>query len=977
MRRLGSIVLLLAWTAAHAADCNLNGSDDAADIVAGASDCNTNGVPDTCDLFPLSFVESRVAAGSMPGPIAAAELNGDGTIDVAVANRDAATVTVLANAGDGTFTNAGTFAVGTGPEALAAGVLIGGPILSLGSDVDLVVANGDANTVSVLRNDGSGGFANITGSPFATTGHPNGVAIGDLNNDDVADVVLTRRDANGVSVMVNNGMGDFSMVGVTVFATGMAPRDVVLGDLDADGNTDALVANRGSGTVSYLRNNLGISFFPQVPVASVGDPVGLALADLDADADLDFAVLSTTDASVHVYVNGGAGTFTIGPVVPAAGDGAALRLLDVDGTGTPDLVTVGTSGDAVVLALNDGAGGFHRRIGLAVGDGPLGVAAGDVDRDGRTDLLAADALSAAVSVLRAGPAVATDCDAGGQLDICEAQQIDCNANGVGDVCDGVLRPSFDAARLTTLLTTDVPLLAADVTGDQRADAVLRFESTKLLVARGMPDGSLESHAVLDLPASPTNLLLLDVDGDDDRDYVVASGAGNAVYTLRNGGDGLVTTTDTYALTNTPRLIVAGDVTADGGLDLVVSHADADSLRVLAGTGLGIFAPSTIVALGGRAVALVAGDVDGDTDLDLVALLLAPGPLTSVQVLRNDAGTLVAQAPILVSAPFTLLSSLVGGDVDGDGDLDLLLVEVNALTGVRRLRVAANAAGTYALGQSLPLGGLGVVSVVLPGNLGTAALADLDRDGHVDLALPELGTAALVLFRGRGDGTFDLGRVIPVGGSVRGAAAGDVTGDGALDLLTALRVDADEFVAVVPGLGRPDVDVDADGVSDCREENRCGDCADDEGDALVDLADGDCAAGASLTVRKVVVQRAKGGRPARAKLLVDVPVSLTLDPAATGLGMTFATITEYCGTPALRPRGKRLRLAAADRALAALTVQTLKGGAGLRLKATLDPLDVATQAGDVVRVWLTAAGQSFRGDATLARKGKKLVGTPVP
>ncbi|MCI0636949.1 MAG: hypothetical protein L0206_24000, partial [Actinobacteria bacterium] len=91
MRRLGSIVLLVAWTAAHAADCTLNGTDDAADIAAGASDCNTNGVPDTCDRFPLAFVESRVAAGSMPGPIAVAGLNDDATLDIAVANRDAAT----------------------------------------------------------------------------------------------------------------------------------------------------------------------------------------------------------------------------------------------------------------------------------------------------------------------------------------------------------------------------------------------------------------------------------------------------------------------------------------------------------------------------------------------------------------------------------------------------------------------------------------------------------------------------------------------------------------------------------------------------------------------------------------------------------------------------------------------------------------------------------------------------------------------
>jgi hypothetical protein len=87
---------------------------------------------------------------------------------------------------------------------------------------------------------------------------------------------------------------------------------------------------------------------------------------------------------------------------------------------------------------------------------------------------------------------------------------------------------------------------------------------------------------------------------------------------------------------------------------------------------------------------------------------------------------------------------------------------------------------------------------------------------------------------------------------------------------------------------------------------------------------------------------------------------------------FATTPEYCGTPPLQARGKRaFRLTARERALSALTVQTLKNNRGLRVKATIAPLDVTVQAGDLVRTWFTSGGRAFRGEATLVKHGKKL------
>jgi hypothetical protein len=908
--------------------------------------------------------------------MAAAELTGDGFTDLAVANRVAGTVTILAGGAGGTFASAGTVTVGARPEAVAASVLdTSGGVILLGSNVDLVVANGDANSVSILRNGGDGTFTDVTGSPFAVPSHPNGLALADFTGDGAPDVAIAVRDAGGVRALVNDGTGNFTGPFATL-ATGTEPQAILAVDVSGDGNVDLLVANRGSGTVSSLRGTGSNIVGPALTVATVADPVAIAVADLDADGDLDLGVLSGTDDAVHLLVNDGTGTFSAAPTIAAGPGGAALQLVDVDGNGAPDVVAVTASGNAVVLALNDGTGAFGGPIAFPAGTGPLDVAVADVDGDGRTDLLASDSVDGAVSILRATAGLARDCDASGVSDACEPARLDCNANGVADTCDAAFPIAFGGAIFTAVSGARASRAAAfgagDLDGDGRTDVVLEGTGSSIVVARGMPDGTVAPvGSPFPLADSPTRVLLADVDDDGDRDVVVGAGAANTVYVLRNTGNGTIGAADTYVLPNSPNAIVAGDFTGDGVLDLVAAYVDTSALVVLAGTGGGMFAPQPPVALAGRGTDLAAGDVDGDGDADLVTLLvIVPGLVTEVQVIRNDAGTLVAEPPIFMQTPPAAFLALTGGDFDGDGDLDLALLQLDP-TRQLRVRIARASGGTYSFAQALGFGvGFGPGVRFLPGILGPLPVVDLDRDGHPDLAFPSPLSPAVGVFRNRGDGTFEPARAVPIGQRMAGIAAGDSTGDGVPDLIVQGGGTTGGAV-VVPGLARPDVDVNANGVADCHEELRCGDCADDDGDGLFDVADPDCPAGA-LVVRHVAVRPAHGRRPGRAKLVADVRAALVLDPAATAFGMTVATAETYCGTPGLRRKGKHgFRLAAAEGTLTRLVLQS--GKRSVRARADFAPLEPAPSAGDVVRVWLTGGGQAFRGQATLRKKGKMLVG----
>jgi FG-GAP-like repeat/Putative Ig domain len=121
---------------------------------------------------------STFATGSNPWPIVAADFNGDGNLDLAVANLNDATLTILLGNGDGTFTPAtgSPVAVGGGPDALATA--------DLNSDgkLDLVVANQNDGTLTILLGNGDGTFTPATGSPIAVGGTPNSVAVGDFNS---------------------------------------------------------------------------------------------------------------------------------------------------------------------------------------------------------------------------------------------------------------------------------------------------------------------------------------------------------------------------------------------------------------------------------------------------------------------------------------------------------------------------------------------------------------------------------------------------------------------------------------------------------------------------------------------------------------------------------------------------------------------------------------------------------------------------
>jgi hypothetical protein len=329
------------------------------------------------------------AVGKLPQSVAVGDLDGDGDLDLAVANYSDNTVSVLRNNGNGTFAAQVTYAVGEEPLRVAVGDLDGD------GDLDLLNANAGGGTVSVLRNRGDAKFAAQVTYNVGDT--PTSAAAGDLDGDGDLDLAVANWGAGTVSVLRNRGDGTF--VAQVTYNAGDGPRSVAVGDLDGDGDLDLAVNNAAANTLSVLLNEGDGTFAVQVTYAAGDTPLSVAAGDLDGEGDLDLVNANFSDDNVSVLLNRGDGTFAAQVTYAVGDEPASVAAGDLDGDGDPDLA-VANAGDGTVSVLrNLGDGTFAAAVNYDLGYHPSSVAAGDLDGDGDLDLAVANAGNDTVSVL--------------------------------------------------------------------------------------------------------------------------------------------------------------------------------------------------------------------------------------------------------------------------------------------------------------------------------------------------------------------------------------------------------------------------------------------------------------------------------------------------------------------------------------------------------------------------------------------------
>jgi len=345
---------------------------------------------------PSSFAAAvNYGAGSLPTFVAIGDLNGDGKLDLVVANSGGSLgndVSVLLGNGDGTFQPRVNYAVGSPPYSVA--------IQDVNADdrPDLATANFSSNTVSLLLGNGDGTFAPAVS--YSTGIEPRSIAIGDFNGDGRPDLATANYMGNNVSVLQNNGNGTFAAA--VNYTVGSNPYSIVIGDVNADGYLDLAVANYMGDTISVLRGNGNGTFATALSYVAGNRPRALAIGDVSGDGRPDLVVANEFSNNVSVLLCNINGSFAA-PINCSTGNGpTSVTIADVNADGRPDLATANggpPAGNDVSVLLGNGNGIFAPAVDYNTGGWPSSVAIGDLNGDHKPDLAVANLTNSNVFVL--------------------------------------------------------------------------------------------------------------------------------------------------------------------------------------------------------------------------------------------------------------------------------------------------------------------------------------------------------------------------------------------------------------------------------------------------------------------------------------------------------------------------------------------------------------------------------------------------
>lgn len=792
----------------------------------------------------LSFASSAdLTADTNPRFVIADDFNKDGVLDLAVANEGSVlTLHFGIPATPGTFAAAVQFDADSAPVALASGDI------NQDGFPDLLVANRDSDNVSVLLHNSGAPSTFLASTEFTVGTAPSSVALADVNQDGLLDIVATNAGSDNLSVLLQDSSNPGSFLAAQNTALGASPSSLVSGDFNRDGRPDFAVTEQTAGTVSLIladHQNPGQVLAP-IPTTLSAGLVALASGDINRDGLLDLVAVNATANSATVLNNIQAADcgFRIGGSVafPVGANPNGVVTADVNNDGRPDLVVVNNSDQTLSLLFGSGDGAFSSSGLLSTGNGPGSIAKADLNGDGQDDFVVANVTSNTVTVLnqtgpgqyQSGATISTNSlgsVAAGFVDSDGRQDL-AFTNPADDTASLLLQdPSNPGAFLApiTVNTGGNPgaLALADLNNDLHGDlAVANVNSSSVTVFiqdENNPMSFLDT--TLAVGTTPSAVRLADFNGDNFLDLIVTNQGDNTVtvYPHDSANPGSFLAPLTLSVGSEPVGVEVFDINSDGFADIVTVNQGNNSLSILTqdSANPGSFLGAQTLILSGLSVALSSGDFDGDGRSDLAVVLQ---DCNHVQVLRQGPSGFTTATRVSVGGN---PGDLTVGDFNLDGRPDFASVQGNAnnfsvslqnaqgdfavptdvtspsATRIRRadfnndgrldLLIVSSSESTARVAVDDPQTP-GTFTSSAPINLGSApsdiVIADFNGDGRLDFASSDSGanTVTVILQSAATRGTFDAPVTLSVGNSPSALTAADINCDGVIDLVVANTAD---------------------------------------------------------------------------------------------------------------------------------------------------------------------------------------------
>ena len=334
------------------------------------------------------------------------------------------------------------------------------------------------------------------------------IAVKDMDNDGRPDII-----SNGTVYKNNSVPGAANFQPVNQFLPYGYYASVAVDDFNGDGKQDLVTTNFGDHTISLLINNGvndQISFTGPINYGAGFEPYGVAIGDLNDDGKPDIAVTNQRSQNVAVFINntlpGGAVQFQTAAFFPVQNSPRGLTIGDVDGDGKPDVVAVNQGGSVSILRNTSFAGSFSFapavNIAMPAGSSPESAAIVDLDNDSKPDIAVSNNNAGNISVLK-------------------------NTSSIGALS---FLPRLDIPTGQD----DFTLSAGDINGDGKPDlAVANQQGNSATVLINTSAGNVISFNRTDFPVGSSSraTALADVDGDGKPDLIVGNNESNDISIL--------------------------------------------------------------------------------------------------------------------------------------------------------------------------------------------------------------------------------------------------------------------------------------------------------------------------------------------------------------------------------------------------------------------------------------------------------------
>ncbi len=541
-----------------------------------------------------------------------------------------------------------------------------------------------------------------------------------MDGDGDLDIVSASTLDDTIAWHENDGAANPSWTAADIATSADGARDVHVADMDGDGDLDIVSASQNDDTIAWYENDGAVD--PTWTAANIDTNAdyafGVHVADMDGDGDLDIVSASKDDDTIAWYesnasdknldtdaVAGTDYTAASGTLTFEAGDTSATFTVPVLADSAPEnnetaTMTLSSASNATIsdatgtLTITDDDSISFTAANIATSaDGAWGIYVADMDADGDLDIVSAaqyddtiawyendgaanpswSAANIATSANNAKDVYVADMDGDGDLDIVSASRADNTIAWYES--DGAANPSWTAANIATSADGAYDVHVADMDGDGDLDIVSASKDDDTIAwyeNDGAADPSWSAANIATNADVALAVQVADMDGDGDLDIVSASQNDDTIAWYEN--DGAVDPTWTAANIATSADgafdVHVGDMDGDGDIDIISASSFDNTIAWYENDGASdpSWSAANIATTAAAAKAVFVGDIDGDGDLDIVS---ASKNDDTIAWYENDGAADPTWTAADIATNADGAKDVFIADMDGDGDLDIV------------------------------------------------------------------------------------------------------------------------------------------------------------------------------------------------------------------------------------------------------------------------------------------------------------------